>query len=324
MRKARILIVEDEIIIVRGLEDALGKLGYRVCGFALSGEDALSLVEKQKPDLILIDIFLQGHMDGIELAGTVRSHFRIPVIYITAYSDREVLERAKLTDPYGYIVKPFRDSQLKVTVELALERARQEQRKMAEVAEYLSVNEELGRRLLTRTGELTLLAEKHQQMEQEMHLYRRRIDELRNELAEVNRALAVIMRHTDKTRADVELEVAAAIRMKVVPILKQLESDPCLGKFRTDLEMLKLHLYQLSSGLVGESTWSCALSTAELRISTLIQQGCTSEEIAERLHVSLDTVKTHRKRIRRKLNLQNTATNLSTYLLSRSEAAVSG
>jgi len=121
MPEGRIFIVEDEIVIVRGLEEALGKLGYTVCGFAFAAEEALPMIERAGPDLVLVDIFLRGRMDGIELARVLITRFQIPIIYITAYSNREVLERAKLTDPFGYIVKPFRERQLKVNIELALE-----------------------------------------------------------------------------------------------------------------------------------------------------------------------------------------------------------
>lgn len=321
MRKARIFIVEDEIVIVRGLEEALRRFGCKVCGFAFSGEDALDMLANHKPDLVLIDIYLRGKMDGIELAQEIRSRFQIPVIYITAYSNQEVIERAKVTDPYGYIVKPLRDRQLKVNVELALERSRQERQRKAEVAQYLRVNEDLERQLEIRCDEVSSLAERRQEMEKRIGQYQRRLDELRQQLTEVNQALTVLTQHMEKTRADVELEVAAAIRLKVMPILRQLESDPSLKKCQTEFDMLKLHMLQLSSGLTRANTWCTALSTTELRISTLIQQGCTSEEIADRLHVSLDTVKTHRKRIRRKFNLQNTSTSLAGYLRSQLDTA---
>jgi DNA-binding NarL/FixJ family response regulator len=322
MSEARVLIVEDEIVIVRGLEQALEKLGYTVCGFAFSGEEALDLVEEEKPDLVLVDIFLRGKMDGIELVQEITSRFEIPTIYLTAYSSKEVLDRAKLTGPFGYIVKPFRERQLKVNIELALERSREERKRKAEVFEYLKTIEELALLLGSRTEELETLAGKHRSAQREMEGYRHKIDGLRDELTEVNKALLALTRQMEKTRAVVELEMAASIRMRILPVLRQLGSDPSLENFHTELEMLRLHLHQLSSGLSKETLWCSALSSAELRIATLIQNGCTSEQIAARLHISLDTVKTHRKRMRRKLNLSNNPTNLSTFLKFRTGEAV--
>lgn len=324
MPEGRIFIVEDEIVIVRGLEEALGKLGYTVCGFAFAAEEALPRIERAGPDLVLVDIFLRGRMDGIELARVLITRFQIPIIYITAYSNREVLERAKLTDPFGYIVKPFRERQLKVNIELALERASREKRRRAVMAEYLSVNKELERNIKDHAEDLWALLEKHQQMEREVAYYQRMTDDLRHELANLNSALRILTQHMEKTRDDVELEMSATIRVKILPILRQLETDPCLEKCRTELDMLKLHLHQLTSGLGRDDFWHSALSTTELRIASLIRKGCTSEEIAERLHVAVDTVKTHRKRIRRKLNLQQSSVSLSTFLRDQTEVAVAG
>jgi DNA-binding NarL/FixJ family response regulator len=317
MPDARILIVEDEIVIVRGLEEALERLGYKVCGFATSGEEALGLVDKEKPDLMLVDIFLGGKMDGVEFAQHVSQNHEIPVIYLTAYSNKEVLDRAKLTDPFGYLVKPFRGRQLRVNIELALERSRVERQRKAGVFEYLKTIEELHLQLDSRTQELETMAGMHRGAQEEVEVYRDKIDGLRQEFMEVNKALMVLTRQMNNTRAAVELEVASAIRMKILPLLRHLESDPRLDRFQTELGMLHLHLNQLSSGLTEESMWCNALSATELRIATLIRKGCTSEQIASLLHVSVDTVKTHRKRIRRKLNLQNNPANLYSYFRSQ-------
>jgi len=117
---ARILIVEDEIIIAADLESRLNGLGYTVCGKATSGEKALKLVEQYQPDLVMMDIVLQGEMDGIDAAEVIRDKWSIPVVFITAYAETDRLERAKLTYPFGYLLKPFQDRDLKITVEMAL------------------------------------------------------------------------------------------------------------------------------------------------------------------------------------------------------------
>ena len=119
MGNIRILIAEDEGIIARDLENRLTRRGYLISSIVASGEDAVLKTGADRPDLVLMDIVLHG-MDGIEAAAEIRRKFDIPVIYLTAFADDKVLERAKLTEPYGYIVKPFEDRELYSTIEMAL------------------------------------------------------------------------------------------------------------------------------------------------------------------------------------------------------------
>ena len=122
MPQASIFIVEDEIIVSEDLRGTLEDQGYTVAGVAHSGEDALSEIEKAQPDLVLMDIRLSGHMDGIETAGFIRDRFGYPVIFLTAHSDKANIARAKLIGPYGYLLKPFSDRELYTTIEMALSR----------------------------------------------------------------------------------------------------------------------------------------------------------------------------------------------------------
>lgn len=126
--KKKILVVEDELIIARGIQKRLQGMGYVVTDTVPSGEEAVLKAELDPPDLILMDINLQGEMDGIEAAGKIRSQLDIPVIYLTAYADSESLERAKITEPFGYIVKPFQDHTLQSGVEMALYKHHMESR----------------------------------------------------------------------------------------------------------------------------------------------------------------------------------------------------
>lgn len=119
MEKAAIFIVEDEAIVAEDIRETVKKLGYSVCGIARSGEVAIEKVRETRPDLVLMDIHLAGLMDGIEVARQIHSRFGIPVIYITAYADDELLERAKVTEPYGYILKPYDERELHSVIEMA-------------------------------------------------------------------------------------------------------------------------------------------------------------------------------------------------------------
>lgn len=127
--EGRILVVEDEHIVAMGIKKMVKSLGYTVTGVASSGEDAISKAESTFPDVVLMDIMLKGDMDGVEAAGEIRKRFDVPVVYLTAYSDNKILERAKKTEPFGYIVKPFDEKDLHSSIEIALHRHRKEKEK---------------------------------------------------------------------------------------------------------------------------------------------------------------------------------------------------
>lgn len=120
MTNARIMIVEDEWIAAEDTRNRLEDLGYTVSSLASTGKEAIQKAEEDKPDLVVTDIVLEGEMDGIEVAKQIYSRFNIPFIYLTAYADDKILERIKITEPYGYIVKPFTNEDLKIAIELAL------------------------------------------------------------------------------------------------------------------------------------------------------------------------------------------------------------
>jgi two-component system cell cycle sensor histidine kinase/response regulator CckA len=116
----KILIVEDEAVVALDLRQQLAKLGYDPVAVAHTGEEALVLAGHLRPDLVLMDIKLPGEMDGIRVAQTLRERFAVPVVYLTAYSDQDLVQRTKLTEPYGYVIKPFVVSELGIVIEMAL------------------------------------------------------------------------------------------------------------------------------------------------------------------------------------------------------------
>lgn len=136
MAPLKILIVEDESIIVRDIQNSLVNLGYSVVAMVSTGEDAIKAAESKTPDIILMDIVLRGEMDGIDTANTIRTRFNIPVIYCTAYADDKMLERAKITDSFGYLIKPFEDRELNITIEMAIYKHKM-QTKLKENEEFL-------------------------------------------------------------------------------------------------------------------------------------------------------------------------------------------
>jgi putative two-component system response regulator len=128
MTKARIMIVEDEEIVADDIRASLEKMGYAVCAMASTGEEAVKKATETHPDLVLSDIMLEGAVDGITAAEQIRTQVNIPVIYLTAYADNDTMERAKITEPYGYIIKPFQDRELQIAIEIALYKKRAEEK----------------------------------------------------------------------------------------------------------------------------------------------------------------------------------------------------
>jgi PAS domain S-box-containing protein len=126
--KARILICEDEVMLAKELTRSLKNLGYEVVGRVTSAEDAFGIIEEFRPDLILMDITLDGKIDGIEAAEQILSRFDIPVVYLTGYAEKDVLDRAKKTEPYGYLSKPVGLLELRSTIETALYKHEADQR----------------------------------------------------------------------------------------------------------------------------------------------------------------------------------------------------
>ncbi|KKN15192.1 hypothetical protein LCGC14_0988460 [marine sediment metagenome] len=145
MEPAKILVVEDENIVAKDIAISLKHLGYAVPAVASSGEEAVQRTADTDPDLVLMDIVLRGKMDGIQTAQHIHDHFNIPVIYLTAYTDEKTLQRAKMTEPFGYIIKPFEERELYSTIEMALYKSKTESklRKSEEAEENLLQSEKL-------------------------------------------------------------------------------------------------------------------------------------------------------------------------------------
>jgi two-component system response regulator LytT len=120
MPKVTVLVVEDESIVSKDIQHSLKKLGYDVVGSAPSGEKAVELALELKPSVILMDIMLKGDMNGIEASAEIKKALNIPIIFLTAYADENTLEKAKITEPYAYIIKPFKEIDLHTSIEMAL------------------------------------------------------------------------------------------------------------------------------------------------------------------------------------------------------------
>ena len=116
---SKILVVDDEAIIAMQLEERLNAMGYTVAGMAATGQDAIDKAQKSAPDLVLMDIVMPGKLNGIEAARSI-GEMDIPVVFVTSYADDAIIEKAKQVRPYGYIVKPFNEQEIKAAIEVAL------------------------------------------------------------------------------------------------------------------------------------------------------------------------------------------------------------
>ncbi|MDM8554736.1 response regulator [Desulfococcaceae bacterium HSG7] len=153
MPKVKILVVEDEMIIVRKIKIILTDMGYEVTSIADTGKDAIQKAVETQPDLVMMDIVLKGDMDGIQAAVHIREQTDIPIIYLTGYGDDQTLKRAKATEPVGYILKPFSEDQMRVTIQSGMELHRSRQKLDAAQREYSS---KLEKQVKQRTSDLRM------------------------------------------------------------------------------------------------------------------------------------------------------------------------
>ena len=144
MTSARILIVEDDRVVARDIQQQLARIGHVVVGTTTRGEDSLELALNTHPEIVLMDIRLEGPIDGIEAAQQIRERCHIPVVFLTAYADDETVRRASITEPFGYILKPFEDLQLRTVIEMALYKHAAERRLLESESRYVATLSSIG------------------------------------------------------------------------------------------------------------------------------------------------------------------------------------
>lgn len=127
----RILIVEDEAIVAKDIESCLIKIGYDVVDCISKGEKALEFMVENSADLVLMDIMLAGEISGIDTAAAIKRNYDVPVVFLTAYADEKTIEKAKVTEPYGYVIKPFKEIDLRTSIEMALYKHKKEKEKLS-------------------------------------------------------------------------------------------------------------------------------------------------------------------------------------------------
>ncbi len=283
------MVVEDEAVIAIRLQERLTAMGYHVVGISYSGEDAMEQARRLRPDLILMDIMIPGEMDGIAVAKLVKTELDIPVIFLTAFSEDKIIDRAKQAEPYGYIVKPFQDRELKACVEIAL------------------YKKEMGK----------ALQEAHNELELRVKERTRDLEIKTKSLEEMNIAMKILLKKREEDKIELEDNVLTNVKELVMPFVDKFRKTQLDEQQKTFLSIIESNLNEIISPFTRRlSLEYLRLTPSEIQIANMTKHGNTSKKIAKIMNISPRTVDTHKKNIRRKIGLEGKRANLRSYLLS--------
>jgi DNA-binding NarL/FixJ family response regulator len=279
MAAEKILIVEDERILAEDLKEMLLDMGYQVCGISSSGKDAIDQVSKENVEMVLMDIKLEGEMDGIKAAEIIKHRYDTPVIYLTALSDDTVLAQAKATEPFGYIVKPYRASEIRPAVEIAFFK--------------IKVQREL--------------KEAYRQLEQE-------VKSRTLQLEEMNTALKVLLEYRESEKVEILRTLSESLKTLIIPHLDTIEMKCSAKDIKDILSVVKRNLEKMTHPLAKPFSDQLGLTSMELRVVDLIRHGRSTKEIAQLLGITARGVTFHRDNIRKKMGIHNRRTRLKSAL----------
>ena len=251
MNKGTILIVEDEVIVAADLANKVSRMGYQVIGSTTLGEEAIDLAREGRPDLVLMDICLAGAMDGVTAAELIRREYDLPVIFLTAHSDHPTLQRAKLSEPFGYILKPFKKLELENNIEMALYKHQADRKLRASEAALRKANEALLKMNETLESQV---AERTAKLEQ-------RTLQLRALAGQLTQAEEQERRRISQILHDELQQLLVGARLNLQYLSARYKDEPLRGT------LLKIE------GLIAESINTGRLLTAELSPRVLYQFG---------------------------------------------------
>jgi len=321
MATGKILVVEDEYIVAESLNDLLESLGYTVVGLVASGEDAIQKAAETHPDIVLMDIMLEGKMDGIEAEDHIRTHENIPVIFLTAYSDDKTLQRAKITEPFGYIVKPFKERELHSTIEISLYKYRVDQ-KLKENEQWLStILKNIGDAVITLDTEknitsmspvaevLTGWSSAEAVKQPAHHLLKTKSNPntpskvLEDFIAQGLQGESISCLVDQDTLLITKEHSEIPIDVGVAPILTEDGISGVILSIRDITERKKTEIILAEA----QQMLANSLTAREKEILQLMVDGSTTKEIAYDLQISPRTVEAHRRNLMQKLDVSDIA-----------------
>jgi DNA-binding NarL/FixJ family response regulator len=300
--REKILIVDDEASIRSLLKRLLERNGY-VCVLASDARDAKRIMEDEHLDLILCDIQMPEE-SGLELALYVTSEYPdVAIVMVTVIGNQETVKTLLGMGVYGYILKPFDENQLLISVANALRRRELEMQQR-------SYRQDLERTVRERTATLSRMNGALKKSESELKAQKK-------ELEEANSALRVLLKKREEDKSELEKNILTSVKKTVEPFLEKLKRSRTTNEQKVILSIVESNIKEMTSSFVKElSSAYLDLSPKEIEVSGLIKQGMTTKEIADILHLSDNTIMSHRYNIRRKLGLLNKKQNLVSFLHS--------
>lgn len=307
METSKILIVEDERIVALSVKDILNSEKYNVCSIVNSAKEAIKEIDHYRPNLVIMDIKIKGEIDGIELAKYIKNKYLIPSIFLTAYSDNILIERAKVVEPLGYILKPFNKNEIISTVKIALYKSVKEKNEKyvckkledyVKESEYKLNNEKIIRKNIEKELEMKSFF-----------------------LQEANKALKVLLETRDAEHRACQENIFLNIRNSVFPYLDILKKQNIDENILDLIDILENSLKNILCTKTNTLSAKYAdLTPQEVKIADLIRQGKATKEIAKILNIAASSVSTHRYNIRKKFGILNSNINLERYLNSVSDS----
>lgn len=320
MKEYEILLVDDDPIALLAFGSNLEAEGYDVTTVD-NGAASIDLINTKNFDLVLTDLIMRP-VDGMAVLKKVKElNPDTMVIILTGHADITSAIDALRLDADDYLLKSCKRDELSFRVSRCFEKL-EYRRKVKTMEEALRKSHaELEHRVQERTLKLAATADELKRKQTELLTNKDELERLNNELMDANKALSVLAKNIERKKEDAEKKIALTISSKVIPLIEDFRKDKALtDKHRAELDILANYMYDLTTGLEGGTDTISplsSLSSTELRVAALIRNGLTTSEIASQLNISLLTVKTHRKNIRKKLNIQNSEINLKTYLRSK-------
>ncbi len=291
-KNSRITIVDDDLLVCETLSEVIRNWGLCAEFFA-EPEAALKHIGDNGCDIVLLDVFIFG-VCGLDLIPQIAadSSADLKIIVITGFADKDTAIRALKLGAFDLLEKPFQNELLYYSILRAL---------------TALANERGSKRLIDDL----------KQSRSELLAHQQRLENLNTQLLDTNRALSVFAQNTEREREDIETRIALKLRSFTLPVVTKLRSDEALHKYWEQLDMLTRQIEDLTSGSPMDSRVAMTLSVTELKIAYLVKNGITTEEIARQLHIAETTVRTHRKNIRKKLQINHAQYSLRNFLNTR-------